>query len=277
MKNDLLKKSLPHIFAILIFLIVAILFCKPAIEGNVLSQHDIIGWKGMAQNSFEYKEKNGHFPLWNPNLFGGMPNYQIAMEGKSVLPDTIKILTLWLPRPINFFFLACICFYILCMLLRARSVVGILGALAFAYSTYNPVIIFAGHVSQMLATSFMPLVMAGLICTFEKKYWLGLALTTFGAYHQVIVNHLQISYYFFLIAIAVTIGYVVIWIKNKEWKHLAIAAGITIVSSLVALAASSLSLITNYEYAKYTMRGGKSGYRETGQDFGSRYLLCIRI
>lgn len=257
MNNPLLKKLLPHAIAIIIFLVVAALFCKPALEGNVLNQHDTIGWKGMAQNSFDYKEKNGHFPLWNPNLFSGMPNYQVAMEGKTILPDTVKIFSLGLPKPINFFFLACLCFYILCLILRLNPVVGILGALGYAFSTYNPVIINAGHDTQMLATAFMPLLLAGIISTFQKKYWLGFALTTFGAYQQISVNHLQISYYFFLVAVLITIGYLVKWIKEKDWKHIAISGAITVTSALIGLAGNAMVLMTTSEYSKFTMRGGK--------------------
>jgi len=257
MNNPLLKKLLPHAIAIIIFLVVAALFCKPALEGNVLNQHDTIGWKGMAQNSFDYKEKNGHFPLWNPNLFSGMPNYQVAMEGKTILPDTVKIFSLGLPKPINFFFLACLCFYILCLILRLNPVVGILGALGYAFSTYNPVIINAGHDTQMLATAFMPLLLAGIISTFQKKYWLGFALTTFGAYQQISVNHLQISYYFFLVVVLITIGYLVKWIKEKDWKHIAISGAITVTSALIGLAGNAMVLMTTSEYSKFTMRGGK--------------------
>lgn len=257
MNNPLLKKLLPHAMAIIIFLVVAALFCKPALEGNVLNQHDTIGWKGMAQNSFDYKEKNGHFPLWNPNLFSGMPNYQVAMEGKSILPDTVKIFSLGLPKPINFFFLACLCFYILCLVLRLNTVVGILGALGYAFSTYNPVIINAGHDTQMLATAFMPFLLAGILSTFQKNYWLGFALTTFGAYQQISVNHLQISYYFFLVAGLITIGYLVKWIKEKDWKHIAIAGAITVTSALIGLAGNAMVLMTTSEYTQYTMRGGK--------------------
>lgn len=257
MNNPLLKKLLPHAIAIIIFLVVAALFCKPALEGNVLNQHDTIGWKGMAQNSFDYKEKNGHFPLWNPNLFSGMPNYQVAMEGKSILPDTVKIFSLGLPKPINFFFLACLCFYILCLVLRLNTVVGILGALGYAFSTYNPVIINAGHDTQMLATAFMPFLLAGILSTFQKNYWLGFALTTFGAYQQISVNHLQISYYFFLVAGLITIGYLVKWIKEKDWKHIAIAGAITVTSALIGLAGNAMVLMTTSEYTQYTMRGGK--------------------
>ena len=113
MNKGLLSKLLPHIIAIGIFLIVSVLFCKPVLQGNVLNQHDIIGWKGMAQNAFDYKEKHGHFPLWNPALFSGMPNYQVAMSGKELLPDFLKIFTLGLPISVNFFFCVSVCFCIL--------------------------------------------------------------------------------------------------------------------------------------------------------------------
>ena len=256
MNSGLFKKLLPHVVAIIIFLAVSVFFCKPILEGNVLHQSDIIGWKSMAQNSFEYKAKHGHYPLWNPNLFSGMPNYQVMMEGKTVLPDFVSILSLWLPKPMNFFFLACICFYILCLSLRLKPVIGILGSIAFAFSTYNPIIIGVGHESKMLAIAFMPLLMAGMIFTFEKKYWLGLSITTLGAYLEIAVNHPQINYYFMLIAAAVTIAYVVTWIMKKEWKHMLISAGIVAVAAAVAVGTSALILLTTYEYSKASTRGG---------------------
>ncbi len=222
-----------------------------------MNQHDNVGWKGMAQNAFEYKEKNGHFPLWNPNLFSGMPNYQVAMEGKTILPDTVKLLSLGLPKPMNFFFLACLCFYILALVLGVNPVVGMIGALAYSFSTYNPVIVAAGHDTQMLATAFMPLLMAGLISIYNKKYWLGIALTTFGTYQELSVNHFQVSYYFFLIAALVTIGYLVKWIKEKDWKHIGMAGALTILSAVIGVAGNALVLMTTSEYSKFTMRGGK--------------------
>lgn len=257
MKNALLKKALPHLLAIVVFLLVSVFFCKPVLDGNVLNQHDNVGWKGMAQNAFEYKEKTGHFPLWNPNLFSGMPNYQVAMEGKSVLPDMIKLITLGTPKPINFFFLACLCFYILCLTLKIHPVISMLGAIAYSFSTYNPVIIAAGHDTQMLATGLMPLLLAGIISIYEKKYWLGFGLTTFAAYQQVGVNHLQVTYYFFLIALIITIAYLVKWIREADWKHIALAGALTVTAALIGIAGSALTLKTTAEYSAFTMRGGK--------------------
>lgn len=258
MKNNLAKKIVPHVVAVLIFLLVSVLFCKPVLEGNVLNQFDVLGWKGVAQNAFDYKEKHGHFPLWNTNAFSGMPNYQIAMDGKSVLPDLNNVFSLGLPDPIHYFFIACLCFYILCLSLGLRPVIGIFGALAFAFSTYNPVILSAGHMTKMLAIAYMPLLLAGLLLIYEKKYWLGLAVTALGTVLEIGANHPQINYYFFLVAVFVTIGYLVHWIMKKEWKHLAVAMVVTAVAALAGIASSAFSFLIGSEYAKHTIRGGKN-------------------
>ena len=141
MKNFDWKKLLPHVAAIIIFLIVALIYCKPALEGKVVNQSDVSQWKGMAQQSFEYKEKHGHFPLWTNSMFSGMPAYLIAMDPTHpVTPLYLSwIFTLNLPKPFNFFFLACFSFYILLMTLRINPWIGIMGGLAYAYPAHQTV------------------------------------------------------------------------------------------------------------------------------------------
>ncbi|MBI2731567.1 MAG: YfhO family protein [Sphingobacteriales bacterium] len=251
------KKLMPHVIALLIFLAASAFFGRPSLQGNVLSQHDVLGWKGMAQNAFEYKEKNGHFPLWNTALFSGMPNYQVAMDSKSVLPDINKIITLGLPKPINFFFLACICFYILCIVLRANPYVGIAGALAFAFSSYNPIIIGAGHETKMYAIAYMPALLAGVLLIYYKNYITGLCLAAWGAVMEVGVNHAQITYYLLLVVAAVSIVFAVEWIRQKQWKHLFISFSLAAIAGGIGIAGSAVIMLPTYEYAKATMRGGK--------------------
>lgn len=258
MFQSIFKKALPHIIAILTFLIIAVLFCKPALEGKVLQQHDIVHWKGMAQSSFEYKEKHGHFPLWNTNLFSGMPAYQVAMEGRGFMVDLHQIFTLGLPKPIAFFFLACLCFYILSQVLGVHFLIGILTSLAFAYASYDPIIIVAGHESKMWAMAYMPGVLAGLLLIYQKRYLIGLAVTSVFATWQIVFNHPQISYYFFIAVGIISLGYLIQWIRAKEWKHTAIALSLALLAGFTAIANSSLILLTTQEYAKYTMRGGKT-------------------
>ena len=146
MKHLNWQKLLPHITAIVIFLIVAAVYCKPALEGKVMQQGDLAQWKGMSKDQQNYYDKNGQYPLWTNGMFSGMPGYLIAWKSNNSFPAYfVKIITLDLPEPLNFFFLACICFYFLSCVLGVRSWIGIVGALMYAYATFNPVIIRVGQ------------------------------------------------------------------------------------------------------------------------------------
>ncbi len=266
MKNFEWKKLLPHAIAVIIFLIVALLYCKPALEGKVINQHDNLGWKGMSQQSFEYREKYGHFPLWSNSMFGGMPAYQIAMDSRQPLSNQylVTIFTLGLSKPFNFFFLACLSFYILLMVLRINPWIGIMGALAYAYSTYDPIIVAVGHDTKMLAIGYAPLVIGGLLLLFQRKYWIGVALLTSGFALQAATSHLQIVYYTLLIAAALTISYIIICYKNKELKNCAISIAIALGCGIVAFLSNAINLLPTYEYSKESMRGGESELKNTG-------------
>ena len=71
-------------------------------------------------------------------------------------------------------------------------------------------------------------------------------------------NHPQINYYFFMVAAAVTIAYVVSWIQKKEWKHIGIAFGLTAAAAIAGIAACSFSFLIGSDYAKHTIRGGQN-------------------
>mgnify|MGYP001122922623 CR=1 FL=1 len=252
------KKIIPHAIAIAIFLVISLIYCRPALEGKVLSQHDIIGWKGAVQNSVEHQQKYGHYPLWNTGLFSGMPNYQISIPGKSTLIDFTKYLSLGLPEPINYFFLACICFYILSQALGLNVYISIAGSLAFAYGTYIPNIIAAGHITKMLAVAYMPAMLAGLILLYTQRYWLGLLATALFATLEIGVNHPQITYYFFIVALIMTLSYVVCWVRQRAFKHMLIALLLALLGGAIGVGNYALTFLTTSEYTQYTIRGGKS-------------------
>lgn len=73
MLKSIFKSALPHIVAVTIFAIVAIIYCKPALEGKVLQQSDITQWKGMAQDAFSFKEKYGYTPYGAIVCLGACP------------------------------------------------------------------------------------------------------------------------------------------------------------------------------------------------------------
>ncbi|GAA3932261.1 YfhO family protein [Chitinophaga oryziterrae] len=260
MKPDWLKKILPHIIAIGILLLLAILYCKPVLDGKVLSQNDNIQWQAMAKQSLDYKATHGTTPLWTNRMFGGMPAYQIALESNEPFGISFfnSLFSLWLPKPINFFFLAALGFYFLCSVLGVRSWIGILGAVAYAFSTYDPVIIGAGHDTKMMAIAYIPAVLAGILLLTQKKYLPGLAVTTLFMSLLITMNHLQVTYYFFLLLGVLGIVFAVVTIKAKDFKHLILTALLVGVALVISVGVNTMNLWTTYEYSKETIRGGKS-------------------
>jgi hypothetical protein len=261
MKIDF-KKLVPHIIAIAIFALVALVYCKPSLNGKVLNQHDTQGWKGMAQQSFEVKEKTGSFPLWTNSMFGGMPTYQIAMGGSSNIGAGIEVVrnafSLWLPEPMSFFFIASLCFYILCIVLGANPWVSIFGGLAYAYSTYNPIIVSVGHNTKMMSLAYAPMIIAGLQLLFKRKYIVGFLITALFAAFTIGQSHLQVVYYLFIIAGCITVAFFINAYKEKNMLHGLKASALALAAGLLGLAVCAGSIMPTYDYAKETMRGGKS-------------------
>ena len=260
MKKFQWKSLLPHAIAVAIFVIISIIYCKPALEGKVLMQTDIMHWKGMAQDLVQFKEKTGHFPLWNNNLFGGMPAFQIAMESSNAASVGFlhTIFMLGLPKPIGFFFLLCISFYFLSQVIGSNYWLGIMGGIAYAFATYSPVVIIAGHETKLLAMGYLPAVMGALWLIYQRKYLWGVALTALFSGLLIGMNHLQVTYYFLFLAGFMSIAFAIHWIKEKDFKHLLLALSLAILGGTIGAASNLVGLATTSDFSKATMRGGSS-------------------
>jgi hypothetical protein len=260
MQKSWYKPVLPHAIAVAIFLLVSFLFCQPAFQHKTLTQHDNDQWKAMAHNSYVYKDAHGQFPLWTQGMFSGMPGYQLAMDAPDLSPQYLvySILTLHLPDPANFFFLGCICFYILAIALRVNPYAAIIGALAYGFTTYNSTALVVGHETKIQAIQIMPAFLAGLVLIFEKRYWLGTATLALFTALFIAANHPQISYYGGIIAVFMTIAYVIRWIKARDYKHLITVGVLTVLGAAIGLACNAVVIFTTLDYAKASLRDGSA-------------------
>ena len=271
-RREWLKKLLPHVVAILVFLLVAYVYCKPAFDGKVLYQEDVLQWRGMAQNSFQFSAVHGHFPIWTNGMFSGMPAYQIAMDGDTInVPSYFyNLFTLWLIKPACFFFLAALCFYFLAGVLRINPYIGIIGGLAFAYSTYSPVIISVGHETKMQTIALLPALLGSMILIFEKRYWQGMALAALVGSMLVSFGHMQIVYYGLIAVGCMFVTYAIRWVRAKDWKQVRRATLITVGAALIGILSNAVLLFTTYDSSKETVRGGseladnQSNYTSSG-------------
>ena len=260
MKKFDFKKLIPHLIAVSIFLLIAIIYCKPVLEGKVVAQHDTQGWRGMSQQSMEFHEKYGTYPLWTNSMFSGMPAYQIAFDPKiSVhLGYLEKIFFLGLPKPIYFFFMASLCFYFLCIVAGGNPWMSIIGAIAYTYSTFDSIIVGVGHNTQMMSIAYAPSVIAGLLLLFQKRYWIGFSVTALFTALFIAQNHIQIVYYTLIIAGALILGYLIQSYKAKNFRPALKASGLGILAAGIGFACTAVVMLPTYEYSKESMRGGKS-------------------
>ena len=286
MKSINFKAIYPHLIAVVAFLIVAVIYCKPALEGKVLQQSDNIQWKAMYEDQRKAKEENGTLPLWTNGMFSGMPGYQIAMEVDNPfsIGYAFTLLTFGLPKPFYFFILASICFYLLTQIMGINPYLGIFGGLSYAFATYHPILIGAGHETKMIALGYLPAFIGGLILIYEKKHLLGLAITALFTGLLISANHPQISYYGIIIAIFMTLGYIIHWVKARAFKTMIIALGIALLGGIIGVLCNIVVLATTMEYSKESIRGGsvladeKSNNNKTGlnKDYALSYSFNIK-
>jgi hypothetical protein len=262
MNSSLLKKALPHLIAIVVFLVISIVYNKSALEGKSLRQADVQGYTGMAKQSNDYREKYGHWPLWSESMFGGMPGYNIAIESTHILTvgwaNWIFYLgkTPW--KPISFFFSACVCFYILTQVFGLSLLISILGSIAYAFATFNPILISVGHDTELIAIGYMPAVIAGVLLILRGRYLPGTAVLALFFNLEVSIQHLQIVYYTGLIIGIISIVYLINKWKEKSIKHFSIAYSLIVFSLLLGLLSYAYTLLPTRELVTETMRGGKS-------------------
>lgn len=252
-----IKKFLPYISAIIIFIVVTMVYFSPLMEGKKLYQGDITNHKGMSQEIVKYREThNDQEPLWTNSMFGGMPAYQISTKYPNNLVAYFdKLFMLFLPHPAGYVFLYMIGFFILLLAMRIDPWLAIGGSLAFALSSYFFIILNAGHNSKAQAIGYMAPVIAGVILAYRGKYILGACLTALFLSLELHANHLQITYYLMLMLLLFGVAQFVNDIKEKQISRFFKASGLLVAAAALAVIPNVTNLWTTYEYGEYSTRG----------------------
>lgn len=253
-----LKLLFPHLVALFIFFVVNAIFFAPQFSGKKLQQGDIVNYTAASKEIQDYKKANGKYLYWTDALFGGMPSYQVSnsvIPGRSIRKGE-RLLSLFNKRPIGYFLLMMVTYYILLVTLGISPWLSLIGSIAFSFSTYHIVLLEAGHSNKIRALAFIPLIIAGLLQLLQqRRLLLGGTLFTFGLALNLSANHIQMTYYFMLCALILAGIYLVKYIKERAFRDLGITAGVALAGVLLAMAPSLANLWSSYEYGEETMRG----------------------
>ena len=255
-------KYLPYVAAIVIFAVIACVYCAPVFQGKELYAGDNLRFQEAVHESVKYHQDTGDYTWWTGSMFAGMPNYQIGgghYKSNDLMKPLLKLLhpshNTRLPLVLMLYF---VCFYILLRSVKIDRWLAIVGALATGFSSYFFIIEPAGHHTKAWSIALMSVVLAGFIFIFQrKKYGLGASLTMiFTA--MGFSPHPQMAYYMFMLMGVLFIAELFIHIKEKRYRDLIMSTCIFCASVLIGLGTGTSNVFANREYVKETMRGGHS-------------------
>ena len=249
------KQIIPHIVSLSLFVVVALMYFNPVLKGKKISQSDITQHIGMAKEVNDFRKATSEEPFWAESAFSGMPTYPIGTYFPNDYITSLDRFIRFLPRPADYLFLYFLSFYILLLAFKVDWKIAIVGSLAFGFSTYLIIIFGAGHNSKAHAIAYMPLVLAGIIFIFKKRYLLGFIVTSIATALEIKANHPQMTYYLLFAILILCVVELIEAIKKNKIKQFITQSSIIIVAMLLAVGVNSSRLLATKEYADVSTRG----------------------
>jgi hypothetical protein len=261
-----IKKFIPDLIVIVVYALLSFAYFFPAdIEGRELFQHDTVAGVGANHERLEFEQKTGKNTRWTNALFGGMPTYQTAPSYDSTNPLKWmqRIYQLFLPGYVGLMFIFMLGFF---MLLRAFGIPAWLagiGGVLWAFSSYFFILISAGHLWKFITLAYVPPTIAGIVWAYRGRLLTGGIVTALFVAIQILSNHIQMSYYFLIVILALFVAYAVQAFRSHTVPQFLRATGVLIVAAVIGVCINASNLYHTYTYSKESMRG-KGELVETG-------------
>ncbi|TZF86285.1 YfhO family protein (plasmid) [Pedobacter sp. BS3] len=254
--NNWFQRNGVHLIITGIFIALCFVYFSPALQGKSLYQNDVLQAQAMQKEIMDFKAKDGKGPLWTNAMFGGMPAYQIWVQfPKNVTTYIISFFKTVFPTPVDTVLIYLLGAYLLFCVLRINPWLAAAGAIAVAFSSYNFIIIEAGHSNKAMAIAFFAPLLAGILLTLQGKRLTGAALTALFLALEIRANHIQMTYYLF-IALLILIGIELYHaIKAKVTADFLKSVGSLAIAVMVAVGVNAGLLWTTYEYGQHSIRG----------------------
>ena len=273
--KEQLKKVLPDVLVVVLFALLAFAYFYPAdIEGRILYRHDASAGRGAGQEQTEYLQRTGERTRWTNALFGGMPTYQLApsYESTDALESLGAFYHLWLPENVWYVFAYLLGFYILLRAFDFRQSLAALGSILWSFSSYFLIIIAAGHIWKVFALAYLPPMIAGVVLAYRGRYLSALLLTAIFSALEINANHVQMTYYYLFIILAMVIAYLVEALRKKTLLQFAKATAVCAVGALLGVMINLSNLYHTWQYSKESMRGKSELVKDNSENHTSSAL-----
>jgi hypothetical protein len=262
--NNWFKRNGIHFAIAAIFLVICFIYLTPAFQGKTLGG-DVTRAQSTQKEINDYKAKDTTI-LWTNQIYGGMPTYQLWAPYKANLTTHIvNVINYTFPTPVGTVLIFLLGTYFLFIVLKVNPWLAAAGSLAFTFSTYNIILLHAGHANQAFAIAFFGPILAGIILTLRGKHLLGFSVTALFLALEIRANHVQMTYYLML-ALLIMLGIELYHaIKNKSLNTFIKSAGFIVAAVLLSVAVNASILWSTADYGNETIRGKSNLTRQTSE------------
>lgn len=237
--NNWFKRNGIHFAIAAIFLVICFIYLTPAFQGKTLGGNDVTRAQSTQKEINDYKAKDTTI-LWTNQIYGGMPTYQIWAPYKANLTSWVVTgINYTFPAPVGTVLMFLLGTYFLFIVLKVNPWLAAAGAVAFTFSSYNIILLTAGHANQAFAIAFFGPILAGIILTLRGKYLLGFSVTALFLALEIRANHVQMTYYLML-ALLIMVGIELYHaIKNKTLNAFLKSLGYIAAAVLLSIAVNA--------------------------------------
>ena len=207
--------------------------------------------------SAEWLNRTGHLPLWNPEIFGGLP-FVAAGSGDIFYPTWL--LRLLVPATtagnLSFFvhyILAGLFTYLLLRRLQVGWTGSVIGGLAYELSGLIASYPSPGHDGKLFASTALPLMLLGLLLALRDRRWQGYAILS-AATALSLLGHFQLAYYSLIVA-----GLFALYLTVEETSDSGAAGrvlrlGLALGAVLVGFGVAAIQILPFFEYIPFSPR-----------------------
>jgi len=253
--NNWFKRNSTHLIVAVVFIAICFAYFTPAFQGKTLGQVDVLGAQSTQKEINDYRAKDTTI-LWTNQIFGGMPTYQIwAPYPNNIASNVFKVLIAAFPNPIYVVLLLLFGTYFLFIVLKLNPWLAAAGAIAFTFSSYNIILLVAGHSNQINAIAFFAPIIASIILTLRGRYLFGGSLLALFLALELKANHIQMTYYLLISLCILLVIELYHAVKAKTTASFLKTLGVIAAATLLAVLVNASLLWSTLEYSNYSYRG----------------------
>jgi len=253
----------PTALAMVAFALWPVLLSLPMLSGmwlaNPVSSDQYTAGFSFHAWSADWFNRTGHLPLWNPEIFGGLP-FVAAGSGDIFYPTWLLrfVLPVTTAGNLSFFVhypLAGLFTYLLLRRLQVGWTGSVIGGLAYELTGLIASYPSPGHDGKLFASTMLPLLLLALVLALRERRWSGYVLLA-AATALSLLGHFQLAYYSLIVA-----GLFALYLTFEEAGDSGgggggkvLRLGLALAAVLVGFGVAAIQILPFFEYIPFSPR-----------------------